>query len=419
MIFFRCYLLILSSLLLAACGGVKTSETVFPTSAACGQGASENRFVVHWENGAYTVETAGSSDEFRSQFVSKNLALIKHVDNDYIIKLTNQEDLAQALDGGGVITESLNWGTQQIHAREMWSAGISGEGVVIGVIDGMVDTTHSQISANIAVNSGEVPNNNIDDDHNGFVDDYKGIQVNAGKNDPFLNRHGTHVSGIIAADQALGPVAGVAPRAKVLPAQFIGNDGGGSIGDAIIALNYVANRGVKIINMSWGLDACISMPNLQTTLQALNNRGILLVTAAGNGDARGIGINMDITPSYPSAYNLLNQINVAASTGSNFLIGFSNYGRKAVHVAAPGVGIYSTVPNNEVETMSGTSMAAPMVSGAAALLWSARPAATAAQIKKALVQSVEKNPLAILEVSSGGVINVESAFAALKTILGN
>lgn len=419
MILYRCLILILTSFIFTACGGVKTTETVFPTSAACGAGASENRFVVQWESGAYTVETANSPEEFRAGFVSKNLAHIKHVDNDYIIKLTNQDDLASALEGGSVITESLNWGPQQIRARQLWSSGIEGANVIIGVIDGMVDVNHSQLTENIAVNVNEIPNNNIDDDQNGFVDDYKGIQVNSGKNDPQQNRHGTHVTGVIVANPTLGPISGVAPKAKVLPAQFIGNDGGGSIGDAIIALNYVASRGVKIINMSWGLDACINMPNLQSTLQQLSNRGILLVSAAGNGDSRGIGINMDITPSYPSAYNFLNQINVAASTSSNFLIGFSNYGRRSVHVAAPGVGIYSTVPENQVETMSGTSMAAPMVSGAAALLWSAQPSATAAQIKKALVQSVDKNPSAVLEVTSGGVINVESALALLKTLLGN
>ena len=419
--FLRSALFLISGFLLSACGGTKTTETVFPTSAACGQGASasENRFIVQWENGSFTVETGTSSDEFRSNFVQKNLALIKHVDNDYRLTLTHQENLATASADSAAQTESLNWGPQLIKAPQLWSAGVEGSGIVIGVVDGMVDTSHSQLVNNIAINSGEIPNNGIDDDHNGFIDDYKGIQVNSGTNDPLLNRHGTHVTGIIVANQSLGPVAGVAPKAKVLPAQFISNDGGGSIGDAIIALNYVANRGVKIINMSWGLDACVSMPNLQTTLQQLSNRGILLVTAAGNGDSRGVGINMDITPSYPSAYNFLNQINVAASTTSNFLIGFSNYGHRTVHVAAPGVGIYSTVPNNQVETMSGTSMAAPMVSGAAALIWSAVPSATAAQVKKALIQSVERNPLAVLEVSSGGVINVESALAALKTIILN
>ncbi len=416
--FFRLALFITTGFMLTACGGAKTTESVFPTSVSCGQGASENRFVVQWENGTYTVETSDSSDAFRSEFVSKNLALIKHVDNDFRIKLTNQQDLA-ALADGGPHTESLNWAPQHIKAPQLWSAGIEGSGVVIGVVDGMVDVTHSQLSDNIAINTGEIPNNGIDDDHNGFIDDYKGIQVNPGINDPLVNRHGTHVTGTIVANQALGPVSGIAPKAKVLPAQFIGNDGGGSIGDAIIALNYVSSRNVKIINMSWGLDACIKMPNLQSTLQQLSNKGILLVTAAGNGDSRGIGINMDITPSYPSAYNFLNQINVAASTSTNFLVGFSNYGRKNVHVAAPGVGIYSTVPNNQIETMSGTSMAAPMVSGAAALIWSAYPSARAAQVKKALIQSVDRNPSAVLEVSSGGVINVESALAALKTITGN
>lgn len=417
--FFRVALLIITSVILAACGGVKTSESVFPTSSACGQQALENRFIVQWENGSYTVETDTSSENFRTEFVNKNLAFIKHVDHDYRIRLTNQEDLAAVLENSLQNTEALNWGPRQINAPQLWSMGVEGSNVVVGVVDGMVDTDHSQLADNIAVNSGEIPNNNIDDDHNGFVDDYKGIQVNAGTNDPVQNRHGTHVTGIIVANSALGPVAGVAPKAKVLPAQFIGNDGGGSIGDAIIALNYLANRGVKIINMSWGLDSCITMPNLQSTLQQLSNRGILLVSAAGNGDSRGVGVNMDVTPSYPSAYNLLNQINVAASTTSGLLIGFSNYGRRSVHVAAPGVGIYSTIPGNQVETMSGTSMAAPIVSGAAALLWSAVPSATAAQIKKALIQSVDRNPSAVLEVSSGGVINVESALAALKTIIAN
>ncbi|MEQ1722107.1 MAG: S8 family peptidase [Pseudobdellovibrio sp.] len=414
----RTTLLITTSLVLAACGGQKTSESVFPVSAACAQGASESRFIVQWEDGRYTIENGSSSDDFREGFVSKNLGLIKHVDNDYRVQIRTQDEL-QELAASDFTTESLSWGPQKIHAPQVWSQGVEGNGVVVAVIDGMVDTTHTQLSSNIAVNSGEIPNNGIDDDHNGFVDDYKGIKVNAGTNNPSVNRHGTHVAGIIAADQSLGPATGVAQRAKILPAQFIGNDGGGSIGDAIVALNYVANRGAKIINMSWGLDACVAVPNLQSTLQQLNNRGILLVTAAGNGNSRGVGINMDITPAFPSAYNFSNQLNVAASTTANFLIGFSNFGQRTVHVAAPGVSIYSTTPGNQVETMSGTSMAAPMVSGAAALLWSAVPSASAGQIKQAILQSVDRNPSSVLEVSSGGVINVQDALTTLKTLTGN
>lgn len=440
--YFSVVLLTFTSLLLTACSGTKTTDTVFPTSTVCGQSTSQNtnqnssefgfenkintkfdnRFIVQWEDGAYTIETAENSTEFRSGFVQKNLALIKHVDYDYKIKLTNQESLQAMLvnpqSGTPLQAEStLNWAPQQIKADLLWSQGIQGASVVVGVVDGMVDVEHSQLTDNIVINPNEIPNNGIDDDKNGWVDDYKGVQINAGVNDPLTNRHGTHVSGIIVANDTLGPISGVAQKAKVLPAQFIGNDGGGTIGDAILALNYVANHGVKIINMSWGLDACVAVPNLQSTLQQLNNRGILLVTASGNGNSRGMGINMDTNPAYPSAYNFLNQINVAASTSSNFLIGFSNFGRKTVHVAAPGVGIYSTVPNNEIETMSGTSMAAPVVSGAAALLWSAVPSASADQIKKALIQSVDRNPAALLEVSSGGVINVDSAYKLLKTMI--
>ncbi len=434
--YFRLTFLIAASIALAGCGGAKTSESVFPASSACGQNASEKRFIersekrfiersetrfiVQWESGSYTIETANSEKEFRAVFINKNLAFIKHVDNDYRVKLTNQEDLADQLTADDSLhIESLNWGAQQIRAPALWSQGIEGAGVLIGVVDGMVDTTHAQLSDNILINSAEIPNNKIDDDKNGFVDDYKGIQVNTDINNPHINRHGTHVTGTIVAKKALGPVSGIAQKAKVIPAQFIGNDGGGSIGDAIIALNYVANRGAKIINMSWGLDACVAVPNLQSTLQQLSNRGILLVTASGNGDSRGVGINMDIKPAFPSAYNFLNQLNVAAASGSNFLVGFSNYGRRKVHVAAPGVGIYSTVPGNQIETMSGTSMAAPIVSGAAALLWSAVPTATAEQIKKAIIQSVDRNPAVALEVSSGGVINVESALSVLKTLTEN
>jgi subtilisin family serine protease len=281
----------------------------------------------------------------------------------------------------------------------------------------MVDTSHQQLSDNILVNTGEIPNNGVDDDQNGYVDDDKGVQINTETNDPVSNRHGSHVSGIIVADPAKGPVSGVAPKAKVVPAQFISNNGGGSIGDAIVALNYVASRGAKIINMSWGMDPCIDIPNLRSTLKDLNSQGILLITAAGNGDERGVGINMDITPSFPSAYNFSNQINVAASTTNQILAGFSNYGINSVDVSAPGVGIYSTTPQNQIETMSGTSMAAPMVSGAAALLMSAIPTATAAQVKQALMSAVIRPPTP-LNVKSGGVINVYDALTALKTITG-
>ena len=414
----RTLTLIALTVVLSACGGVKTTDTVFPSATdVCAESASQKRFIVGWEDGTYTVEDGESPEQFRSEFVSKNLHLIRHVDQDQRLKIQIDKSDASQFAGSEVTTQALNWGPSAIDAQAVWSQSIEGAGVIVGVVDGMVDTTHPQLTANILVNTAEIPNNNIDDDNNGYIDDYKGVQINPEKNDPVQNRHGTHVTGIIAADSSQGVIEGVAPKVKVLPAQFIANDGGGSIGDAIIALNYVANRGAKIINMSWGLDPCMDIPSLRSTLGDLNAKGLLLVTAAGNGDSSGIGINMDTTPAFPSAYNFSNQLNVAASTMSQSLGGFSNYGTKLVHVAAPGVGIYSTTPNNQIETMNGTSMAAPMVSGAAALLWSAIPSATAAQIKQALISSVTK-PSVPLRVSSGGVINVYDALTQLHAITG-
>ena len=141
---------------------------------------------------------------------------------------------------------------------------------------------------------------------------------------------------------------------------------------------------------------------------------MLIVTAAGNGDNHGVGLNVDVIPTYPSAYNFLNQLNVAATTFDDYLISFSNYGVRTVHVGAPGVNIFSTVPGNKVESMSGTSMAAPMTSGAAALIWSALPKATASQVKQALIKSVDIVPGRQIEVLSRGRINVSKAYNELK-----
>lgn len=370
-IFKKCLFILTLSILGFGCSPTKTSSSVFPDERGealnCpSQQVSETRFIVHWEDGTFSIENDQSADRFRKGFVEKNLNLIKHVDHDIRIQIRTQTD-------GNTFVQADNdmkyWGHSLIQADAIWKKGVSGEGIVIGVIDGMVDTTHQQLRPNILVNAKETPNNGIDDDGNGFIDDYMGVQINKEVNNPAVNIHGSHVAGIIAADPTQGPVAGVAPKSKVIPAQFIANDGGGSIGDAIVGLNYVVARGAKIINLSWGAGPCVEIPSLKAALQQISNQGVLIVTAAGNGDANGIGVNMDIYPAYPSAYNFSNQLNVAATTDNDYMISFSNYGARTVHLAAPGVAIYSTIPGNNAQSLSGTSMAAPMVSGAAALIW--------------------------------------------------
>lgn len=376
--------------LLAACEGGKTPKSTFPENAQayCQSNTLANRYVVQWEDGSITVETTPkgtTDDEFRDTFVQDNLEKIKHVDRDYKIRIK-----PMSVDSEDVQTSSLglSWGPEKIQADQVWQEGFRGQGVYVGVIDGMVDYTHMQLAN--AVISAE--------------------QFNNETNNPSRNIHGTHVAGIIAADPNAGPLAGVAPMAKIISGQFIGNDGGGSLGDAIIAMNSVASKGAKVINMSWGGAACVS--SLRDAVQALSNRGILIVTAAGNE-----GVNSDYDPDYPAAFRLENQINVAASTIDDGFISFSNRGFHTVNIAAPGVDIYSTIPGNSIQQMSGTSMAAPMISGAAALLWSAVPSATAQQIKQALFSSVDVYPE--YQVSTRGRVNVKKALDALRSMLSS
>ena len=147
-------------------------------------------------------------------------------------------------------------------------------------------------------------------------------------------------------------------------------------------------------------------------MEQLSDQNIVLVTASGNE-----GTNSDFSPSYPAAFGVLNQLNIAATTFDDFMIYFSNRGFRTVNIGAPGVGIYSTVPGNKIETMDGTSMAAPMVSGIAALLLSAKPSATAQQVKTAILRSVDITAGGTLQVSSRGRINARKALAELQAML--
>lgn len=382
-------LLVLGLATFTGCNNGKTTGTVFSETAqaSCVSNSLANRYVVQWEDGSITVEKTdpGTTDhDFRETFVKDNLALIKHVDRDYKIQL---RPMAKSSDVQENAT-TLSWGPQKIGADLVWAQGFKGQGVKVGVVDGMVDSTHAQLANNVISNE----------------------QFNQEINNPNQNIHGTHVAGIIAADPNLGSgaVGGVAPAAKILAGQFIGNSGGGSLGDAIVAMNSVANKGAKIINLSWGGAGCVS--SLKDAVTALSDRGILVVTAAGNE-----GANSDMTPDYPAAFRLANQINVAATTSDDRFISFSNRGYRTVNLAAPGVDIYSTIPLNRIESMDGTSMAAPMVSGAAALLWSAVPTATAQQIRQALFSSVDV--YSEYQLSTRGRVNVKKALDALRAML--
>ncbi|MGB3493119.1 MAG: S8 family peptidase [Elainellaceae cyanobacterium] len=290
-----------------------------------------------------------------------------------------------------------------IDATEAWDIS-TGQDVVVAVIDSGVDYTHPDLAQNMWVNTGETPNNGIDDDGNGFVDDYYGYDFANDDSDPFDDDgHGTHVAGTIAAvgDNDIG-VVGVAPNAKIMALKFLDASGFGETFDAIQAIEYAILMGADISNNSWG--GSFYSAALEDAIAAANDAGQLFVTAAGNSSS-----NNNIFPSYPANYDFDNVISVASTDANDELSWFSNVGSTSVDLAAPGSDIYSTIPGGGYASFNGTSMASPHVAGVAALLLAQNPDLTASEIKQKILDSVD--PLDALDglTASGGRLNAYNA----------
>jgi subtilisin family serine protease len=303
-------------------------------------------------------------------------------------------------------------------AGEAWAVGHTGaNNVVVGVIDEGAMYSHPDLKANIKnpVEFNGVPG--IDDDGNGFVDDIHGWDFVSNDNSTYdgsADDHGTHVSGTIGAKGGNSAgVAGVCWKVRIISAKFLGINGG-TTANAIKAVDYITN--LKIINHynlvatnnSWGGGGYSQA--LYDAISRANAQNILFIAAAGNGGSDQVGDNNDNIDNYPSNYNLPNVIAVAAITSSGGLASFSNYGATTVDLGAPGVGIYSTLPaSNGTATYgsySGTSMATPHVTGAAALYASTHPGATAAQIKTAILNSTIATASLQGKTVTGGRLNV-------------
>ncbi len=285
-------------------------------------------------------------------------------------------------------------------ALAAWNAGAACSSQIhVGIIDEGVMTTHADLRANIWINPGEGSRaDRKDNDRNGFIDDIHGWDFSANDASVYdgpADDHGTHVAGTVAAVANNGAgVFGVCPSAKLITAKFLGANGGTTAG-AVKAVNYLTQlKLAKKINLvatnnSWGGGGYSQA--LYDAIRAAGNANILFVAAAGNS-----GLDIDATPSYPASYQLPNVIAVAAIGQNGQRAGFSNYGAKSVHIAAPGVDIVSTVPTAKGAAgyayMSGTSMAAPHVTGAAALYASLNPCATAAQTREALLRLAVQDP---------------------------
>lgn len=285
-----------------------------------------------------------------------------------------------------------------------WLLTTGDKRVVVGVIDTGVDYSHPDLSNSMWVNNREIPGNRIDDDQNGFIDDVHGINAITGTGNPMDdNMHGTHVAGIIGAQQnnARG-VSGIAPNISVAACKFLDASGSGSTASAITCLNYfrdLSRRSQNPVKMVATNNSWAGGPYSQALYDAIaDNRraGILFIAAASNE-----GQNNDVVNTYPANYFLSNVISVAATNRFDTLPSFSNYGRRSVSVAAPGVDILNTVPRGGYASLSGTSMAAPHVAGLAGLVASYYPNLSWVGIKNRIIAGGESTPAARSATSSG------------------
>lgn len=274
-----------------------------------------------------------------------------------------------------------------------------------------------------------------DTDGNGFYDDLFGVNFRSGggevlgPNEPDdALGHGTHVAGTIGAigSNNLG-VVGVNWQTSLMSLRILDNNNRSDAGSGLRAVNYARTMrqrlevtadgrttegaNVRVLNNSWGQPGGYE-PAFEAAISEVGELGVLFVAAAGNGDIFGNGVNNDVTPFYSASYESDNIVSVAASTDAQELATFSNFGLSSVDLAAPGTGIRSTVIGGGYGSANGTSMAAPHVSGAAALLWSAFPLATVEEVKNAIVGSVDTIVGGSAQLTSGGALNVSAALDA-------
>ncbi len=268
-----------------------------------------------------------------------------------------------------------------------------GTGVVVAVVDSGVRIDHPDLAPNAWTNFGEVPGNGIDDDGNGYVDDVHGIDLTTEGDTNDLtdeNGHGTHVAGIIAAADNNKGVVGVAYKARIMTIKTQGADGTGSMAAVATGIEYAAAMGAKVINLS--LAGPSNNAAIVRAVAAADKAGALIVVAAGNAAS-----DDDKTPTYPASLAAPNLVSVAATApdeGRN-LAPFSNFGRTSVQLAAPGESVLSTANDGAYEQRSGTSMAAPMVAGVAALIASANPAISAPALRAQLLTSAGRSTLPV------------------------
>ena len=326
---------------------------------------------------------------------------VAYVEPDYIVNRTaNSNDPLL----------SQQWALPKIKAAEAWKMTKGSHAVSVAIIDTGIDYRHPDLQGNIWKNPGEIADNGKDDDGNGYIDDIYGWDFSNNDNDPMDGHgHGTHVAGSIAAATNNGKlIAGVAWHTKMAGLKFLSDKGSGSTSDAIDAVAYSSAMGFKVSNNSWGGGG--NSRALKTAIEKAGQKGQVFCAAAGNSRK-----DNDRSPHYPSSYDCKNIISVAASDSSDRLASFSCYGKNSVDLAAPGVRILSLLPNNKTASWSGTSMATPHVAGAAALIFAVNPNAGYAEVKEAIMSSVDPVKAFEGKMMAAGRLNVAKSLGGVSS----
>lgn len=360
-----------------------------------GSGISLNSAEAEEQVYMLTLANKGHDEVLEAIEYLNSLDNIEYAAPNYIYRITDIPDDTNY---------SLQYAMSKVSAPSVWDKDIDCTSVTVAVIDSGIDLDHPDLAENIWTNPNEKVKTGFfgrDYDRNGYKNDVNGWDFVDGDADPNDgNGHGTHVAGIISAVTNNGKgVASVARNAKLVPLRVMNDKGEGTSTNIYKAVKYVNKMGFDIVNMSLG-----GSDNDPTVLRAIQSSTALFVCSAGNESA-----NNDTTLVYPACYDSPNIISVASTTSGDALSYFSNYGAASVDIAAPGSSIYSTYLDGDYKYLSGTSMACPMVTSAAAVVKARYPDMTAEEIIQRLMETAD--PIASLENKTicGGRLNAYKA----------
>ncbi len=388
-------------------------------------------FVTTWEQATpvpFTIDSSRSLLQWqkRNESVITNVVLLKYSPASMPISalqawLKDAEGVAWAAPNVGMTEDPREhtpndpqYGSQYHHPLMQnnlaWDTTLGDPSIIVGVTDDGVDTDHQDLIANIWSNPGETPGDGIDNDNNGYIDDFQGFDFVFNNNDPNPNDpgndHGTHVAGIVAADtdNNIG-VAGTAGDATIMPLQFYASGQSWTAVNIADAFAYGTDNGARIITTSYNMDGWVGDPVVTAAFDYMYDNGVLHFNSAGNGNALN-----------PARQAFTQSMLVASTDSGDVRSSFSNYGT-GIDIAAPGSSVLSTILNDNYGVKSGTSMASPNAAGVAALIWSANPTWTSAQVAAQMsftADNIDAQNPAYVGLLGGGRVN---SFKALTQTL--